>query len=90
MYQVNSNWTERLHPTLHLAANRLYLSMETKRNYRLKPVEEKDRASLPSEIKLLMMFAMKNFPIPQELLDDSYERFPECFEAIVHNQLTIE
>ena len=61
-----------------------------KRNYRLKPVSEKDRASLPKEIRVLMMFALKNYTIPQELLDDSYDRFPECFEAIVHNQLRIE
>lgn len=73
-----------------LGVNRLYLSMENKKNYVLKPVSEENKAALPKEIRVIMFFAAKNYPIPQELLDDCYERFNECFEPDIENQLRIE
>ncbi len=64
--------------------------MMNKNKSRLKPVEEKDRAALPKEIRLLMFFAMKGHPIKEELLEDAHNRFPELFEPVIHNQLYIE
>lgn len=60
----------------------------TEQKYTLKPYTVEERKSLPKEIRLIIMFALKGFNVQPFLLDDAFERFPECFEN--PNQLRIE
>lgn len=67
--------------------------MENKNKYRLKPVSDDKRSSLPMEVKLLITMSenpVRGFDIPDYLFVDAQTRFPDYFEDINENQLYIE